>query len=228
MYYSSLTLLAMGCLAFAISLFFRLKSRAVKRIPDSLAASIFSKTFNVFDPYQERRRIIHSFLFILPILVFFAAFGAMIGMLKLLEYGFLLSLFMVIICLNLIVVEVAPEVYGDSNSFLNAFERRTELGVGDVKVLNSLRRALPRLSNYYLGLSIVFVALAATFDYVWSLMLWSLASAMRPAFETGVAVAELSGWLISLFVTIFLFAGTLVLIQLVLRRVKSKFLTYLV
>jgi len=221
LFYSSLTLLAMGCLTLALSMLFRLKSHVINSLPKNLSANVFNKTFIVFNPYPEHRKINYSFLSALPILVFFACLGFILVAWKIFEYGLMSSFFILIICLYLIVVEVAPETYQNTRIFIKAVQRGTSLGVGDLRVFQIVRKALPRLSNYYLGLTISFVTFAATMNYIWPLTLWFLSRLVGLILDAG-AVTGFVGWQ----VTVFLFTLTVVIIQIFVGKLKAKFLSY--
>ena len=222
LFFSSLMLFAMGGLALALSIFFRLKFREINSIPKNLSANAFTKTFFVFNPFPEHRKIIHRFLVALPILVFFAGLGLILIVLKILEYSLLLSVIILIVCLNLIAIEVMPEIYKNANVFIKAFQVGTSLGVGDLKVFQVVRKALPRLSNYYLGLSILFIVSAVLLSYIWPstiwLLIWFFALIGEAAVETGIV-----GWQVG----IFLYALTFVIIQIFLLKLKDKLLSYL-
>lgn len=220
-FYSSLTLFAMCCLALAISIFLRLKSRAINSLPKDLSANVFDKTFVVFNPYQEHRKIIHSFLSALPLLVGFASAGFALIVWKMLECGLLLSLFILIIGLNLIVMEDAPEVYQSSKTFIKAVQGGTSLGVGDLKVFQLIKKLMPKLSNYYLGLSILFIASSVMLPYIWSSALWFFAQFIGLILQVSAPTG-----IISYLVAAFLLALTLVAIQISASAVKNKLLSY--
>lgn len=224
LFYSSVTLLATGCLALILSIVFRFKSHAIGSIPRNLSANIFSRTFNIFNPYSERRKIIHRFLFLLPIVVLFAAFGFIFVAVKILEYGLTVSLFVLFFCLSLIAVEVAPEIYQNANTFAEAVQRGTRLGVGDIRALQLLRESLPRLSNYYLGLSILFIMLSATLGYIWSSIQSLLTSLIGLMLETG----RLAGGPVSWIVSVLLFAVVATFLQVLAWKARSILVGYLI
>jgi len=216
LFYSSLTLFAMGCLALLLSVFFRLKSRAISNISTELEPRIFDKTFSVFNPYPERRRIIHSFLPVLFTVVVIASFGSLLIAMRIVEAGLLLSLFILIICLDLIVVNVAPETYMNTNTFIRAIHCGTSLGVGDLKVFQLLIRALPRLSNYYLGLSIFFIVLGVAFSYIWRIALEFFTRFVGLTFGIGEAAGWM-GWVIP----VILFVIAVVLVQTLVWKTRG-------
>jgi hypothetical protein len=221
LFFSSLMLFAMGCLCLVLSVFLRLKLRQISNIPKNLSANAFNKTFFVFNPFPEYNKIIHRFLVFLPLIVFFAGVGLVVVILKILEYNLLLSTIILIICLNLIVIEITPEIYENTKVFIRAFQVGTKLGVGDVKVFQVVRKALPRLSNYYLGLSLLFMASAVLLSYIWPsimwLLFWFFALMGEATVETGI---------VGLVVVIFLYALTIVIIQVFLSKLKDRLFGY--
>jgi len=66
---------------------------------------------------------------------------------------------------DLVAIEIMSEIYENTKVFIKAFQVGTSLGVGDLTVIQAMREALPRLSNYHLGLSILF-SLAVLLSYI--------------------------------------------------------------
>lgn len=145
--YSSLALFAMSSIALALSVLLRLKHYRINNLPKNPTTKIFNKTFNVLNPYPERREVIHSFVSALPLIPVFLTLGLLILLWKVLEYGLMLSLFLVIFCLNLMLLEVTLEIYQIAKVFIKAVHRKADFGFGDIKVLQTLKNALPKLSN---------------------------------------------------------------------------------
>ena len=222
LFYSSLTLVAMGCLTLVLSILFRLKHRNMNSLPRNLSVNIFDKTFSVFDPYSERRKVIHSFLSVLPFMVFLVSFVSILFAWKAFESGLLLSLLLLIICLNLMLIEVASETYQNATIFTKALNNKADLGVGDLKVFRTLGRVIPQLSYYYLALSILFLTLAATLGYIWSSLLWFFARVMGLILE----VQALIGGTIAFLVTLILFSLIVGVVQIFIQKIKSKFLSH--
>jgi hypothetical protein len=222
LFYSSLTLFAMGCLALVLSIFFHLKSRALNSLPKNLTANIFSKTFVVFDPYPERRNIFHGLSLTLPVILIFVSAWLALIVLKFVEYGFVLSLFMVIVSLNLIVLDGVFEVYQNSKTFIKAVQGGTDLGVGDLNAFQIVKNALPKIIKYYLGLSIFFIALSVALPYIWFSILWFFTQSVGLTLETSA-----SAGVVSFQVAVFLFALALVVIQILALKIKNKLLNYI-
>ena len=220
-FYSSLTLFAMCCLALAISVFLRLKSHTINSLPKNLSANVFNKTFIVFNPHQKHRGI-HSFLSLLLILVGFASVGFAIVW-KILECGLLLSLFILIIGLNLMVLDDVLEIYRNSETFIKAVQGGTNLGIGDLKVFQLVRKLMPKLSNYYLGLSIVFMVFSVMLPYIWSSALWFFAQFIGLILQVSAPTGFIS-WQVA----VFLFALMFVVIQIFASAVKNKLLSHMI
>ncbi|MEM3770082.1 MAG: hypothetical protein QXG76_02705 [Candidatus Bathyarchaeia archaeon] len=109
---SFLVLILMSCIALIFSMFLYLKTRTIRKLSKNLSIKVFNKTFNVFDPYPDRRKIIHNLIFLIPI---FATAGSLtlvfIMAVAVFEMGLLLSLIILIICVNLIALDGAFDVY---------------------------------------------------------------------------------------------------------------------
>ena len=117
----------MGCSTLVLSIIFRSKHRKMSHLPRNYSANIFDKTFNIFNPYPEHRRIIHNFLSALPLIVVLASLVFVPFALKAFESGLLLSLVLLIICLNLMLIEVASETYQNAKIFIKAFNSKADL-----------------------------------------------------------------------------------------------------
>ncbi len=223
LFYSSLTLFAMGCLTLVLFVSFHLKYHRISNLPKNLSASIFDKTFNVLNPYSEHGKIIHNFLSALPLIPVFVSVVFFVFLLKILEYGLLLSLVIIIVCLNLMLTDVASETYQNAEIFIKAVHKRADLGVGDIKAFQTLKNALPKLSNYYLALSILFLIFAATLGYIWSSLSWVLT-------QVAGLISEISATngFVAYQVAVFLFVLIIVIVQIFVLKVKDKFLSYVI
>jgi preprotein translocase subunit SecG len=217
-FYSSLTLFGMGCLALILSLVFRLKSHKINSLSTNLMANTFSKTFNVLDPYGKKK-VIHELLFLLPILLTIVFLFSFIVLLKIIEYGLFLSFLIIIVGLNLMLIDVFSDVYQDANIFVKAVNAKAHLGVGDVKAFQILKNAVPKLSNYHLILSIFFFILALTLGYIWSSLLWLFSYLVSLILEIGAP----TGFVAYAVVTL-IFVSIVAVIQILVNRAKNKFL----
>jgi hypothetical protein len=164
---SSLVLVAMGCAALVFSWSLGTKSRALGRLSKNLSVGVFSKTFNVFDPNTERRRIISSHT---GLIVFLAVYGAWfvvtIGVIAIFAAGGLLASVIFLVCAGLLMVDETQELNKNAGIFVKAIRGGTGLGVGDLRALFVMRRALPKLSVYHLVLAVVFYASAFAVPYL--------------------------------------------------------------
>lgn len=155
----------------------------INSLPKNLSADVSDKTFNVFGPYPERRKIFHNVLFALPLVVFLVGVAFTLFVWKIFEYGLLLSLVMLIICLNLMLVDFASETYIGAKILVKAVDAKAGLGAGDLEVFQKLERVMPKLSNYYLALSILFLTFAVTLSHMWSSLLWFFINFVGLIFE---------------------------------------------
>ena len=219
-FYSSLALSGMGCIALALSVLFRLKSRKINSLSTNLLANNFSKTFKILDPYGEKIRVIHRLLSLLPLLLTAFLLVFLIALLEIIQYGLFLSFLIVIAGLNLLLIDVFSEVYQDANIFIKAIDAKADVGVGDVKAFQILKNAIPKLSNYYLILSISFFIFAFTIGYIWSSILWLFGYLVNFILEIGVP----TGFIAYAVVTL-IFVSLVAIIQILVNRVKNKFLT---
>ena len=214
---SFLILLIMSCLSIVFSLSFRLKSRAIKKLPKDLSVNVFDKTFNVFNPYPDRRKIIHSFIILLPLLAVVASLIFPLFTMKIIEMKLALGLAMFIICFGLMMIDEAYEIYKNANIFLKAVKNGVNLGKGDLAVLFLVKETLPRLTVYYLLLAIVFFASSVTLPYVVPAVLLTSAQFVRVTFPVSMFFAPLAPYFAALLLSI-----AIVTVQLAAKKVKSK------
>jgi len=220
--YSSLTLFTISCLTLVLSIFFRLKYHRIDSLPKNLSANVFNKTFNVFNPYPKHRKVIHNFLSVFPLIAIFGGLISIVLVEKILEYGLLSSLLILIICLNLMLVDFASDIYQNAKNFIKAVHDKTGLGVGDLEVFQNLKRSMPKLSNYYLALSVLFLTLGLALNYIWSSLLWFFTDFIRLLFEVWAITGPWGPWIVVL-----LFALTVVIIQIFAWKIKNKVLSHI-
>lgn len=194
-----------------------MKYHRISNLPKNLSANVFDKTFNVLNPYSEHGKILHNFLSVLPIIPIILSFVFIAFLWKILEYGLLLSL-VIIVCLNLMLTEVASETYQTTEILIKTVHKRADLAAGDIKAFQTLKNALPKLSNYYFALSILFLVFAATLDYIWP----SLLSFFSQAIGLTLVIGTTTG-IISYQVAVFLFALIISIIQIFVFKIKNKF-----
>ena len=119
--------------------------------------------------------------------------------------------------------EVASETYQTTEILIKAVRKRADLAAGDIKAFQTLKNALPKLSNYYLALSILFLVFAATLDYIWP----SLLSFFSQAIGLTLVIGTTTG-IIGYQVAVFLFALIIVIVQIFVFKIKDKFLSYVI
>jgi hypothetical protein len=222
---ASMVLVAMGFVSLAISLSLRLKSRALGRYPKNIQIGIFKRTFNVFNPYSERRKVIHENL---EWLILIAVYGSFVGIgfavLKLFEFGFLLAFITLIICLGFLLIDETLDVHKNAGIFVNAFRKSARFGKGDLEVLDFLRHTLPRSSYYHLMVAVAFFATSLAVPFVANVFLWSFSGLAGFIFIASAAL-----WFFPPFVLLFtglMFAATVFTVQFAANRVKIRILSF--
>jgi hypothetical protein len=215
--YSSLTSLALGLMALVLSIVLHLKSKTLSRLPKNLTPNVFNKTFVIFNPFSAQKKMIHTFLSVLPFIVGFSSIGLALILLFVLSAGLFLSFIITIVGLNLIVLEQTPETYQNSTILVNAIQNRSNMGVGDLRVLHVITNLVRRLRNYYLVLSALFFALSAALPHVGPSAIWLFASFMGSILQISAYVGPASYILAT-----FLYALPLVFIQIAAAEAKNR------
>jgi len=222
---ASIVLVAMACVSLAISLSFRQKSRAIRKFPEHIQASTFKKTFNVFSPYAEKRRIIQEHLELLILVAVYGSFLAIsFAVLKVLEFGFLLAFFTLIVCLGFLLIDETLEVRKNTNMILNALRKKTSFGKGDVEVLSFLRKTLPRLSNYHLMIALAFFAMSLAVPFVVEIFLLVFSGWAQLIFTASAVL-----WFFPPFVLLFtalMFGATVFVVQSAANRLKMGIFSF--
>lgn len=175
--YSSIALICMASAALLLFVIFSKRLRSINRFDSHVKAEVYSRSFVVFSPYSEVT-VFHRFLLLAIVAVWYCCFLFLYVFFKALEYGLLLPFILVVVCLNMLPLEVAFEVYKSSSSFVEAMQGGFKFGVGDIEVLKSLKKTLRKISNYCLVLSVIFFVSALLFPVFWSQLLSSLESAL--------------------------------------------------
>lgn len=191
-----MALVAMGVVALVLSLIFRLRLRRLASVSRNSVATVFNKTFVVFDPYTQKT-IFHRFLSLLPFVPVICGFGMAVLLLVIIESGLLLTLLVSILALSLIIVEESPEAYAESKLLIKAIEDGSNLGTGDMRLLALTKRILPRLSYYYLGLSAFLFVLATVLPYVWLQFLWLFAVGLGSLLQISTTAGPTS-WMLAI------------------------------
>ena len=222
---ASMVLLTMGFVSLAISLSLRLKSRALGSSEENTQIGIFKRTFNVFNPYPARRKVIHGNL---RLLIFIAIYGSFVGIgfaiMKIFEFGFLLAFFTLVICLGFLLIDETLEIHKNAGIFVNAFRKHTPFGEGDLEALNFLKRTLPRLSNYHLMIAVAFFATSLAVPSVANVFLLSFSGLASFIFTVSAAL-----WFfppLVLLCTALMFGATIFAVQFAANKVKTRILSF--
>ena len=157
-FYSSAILASLGCAALVLSVLFRRKTRVLNGLSAGVTASVFSRTYAVFNPYPDQKKVIHRFVTGLPLVV-----GAITGAVTLLVWemflsGLFLCLILIIIGVNMIVLEETPEVYLNTRVFIRAAQGGAEWAPGDLRVLQLTKKIAVKLAKYYFVLGVFLIA----------------------------------------------------------------------
>jgi hypothetical protein len=220
-FYSSLTLMAMGCLTLAFSIVFRLRFRRLDNLPRNLNAVVFDRTFNVFNPYPVQIKVAQRFLTALPLIAGVGAILLSFIVWSIAASGLIISVFIIIIGLNLIMIEEAPEIYTNSNVFAKAVEKNAKFAGGDLKVLQLIKKLSLKLARYYLGLTVLFLALSVTLQYIWN----DLPSLLTRIVH-GIEQSSGSNGMIVVEVIAVVLALNLTLLQYVAFKIKNRMFSY--
>jgi hypothetical protein len=157
-------LLGAGLLATVLGVFFLNKSRMLRRaMPEELTATVFDKTFNVFDVFPPHGKTLLNYTVpLFGICVYGTIVVGSFVIMKALEMGLILSPAVFIVSLASIAIGEAFEVNSTANTFLYALRRKKRLGKGDLLALLTVRDTLPRIALYYLLVGILFGVIGLT------------------------------------------------------------------
>jgi hypothetical protein len=143
-------------------------------------------------------------------------FGMAVLFLVIIDSGLLLTSLVVIMGLSLIVVEESFEAYADSKLLVEAVEGGSQLAVGDVRLLSLMKRLLPRLTRYYLGVAVLFLVGAVVLPFVWMQFLWYFAMLLGGLIQA--ASTGLASWLLA----IGLYAGAVAVFVFLITLAKNR------
>jgi hypothetical protein len=216
-----LVLIVMGfvCLIFFMSL--RVKFRALRRFPSDPQVKVFDKTFSVFDPYPERRKMIQRFT---TLFFYFAGVGSFLFLAivtKMAETGLILGAVLFILCIGLMMLDEMLEIYKNACVFVNAVREGADFGKGDLIALSLVRQTLPKLSNYYLLLAIVFFASSTALPYIVPAALLALSGFVGLVVEFSASAGMAAPYIALLFLGV-----AIVIVQIVSGRLKSRILGF--
>jgi len=220
-YYSSATLFVLGIVALVMAVLFRQRSKGLSSLPKDLSPTVFSRTFVVFDPYPAQKKVWHRFLSLLPFVCLIASLFAVMAVWSMLTNGLLLSVFVVVIGLNIIVIQEAPDVYTTAKIFIKAVQNKSNLAKGDLRVLNIIRKLAPKIRNYYVGLTVFFIGTSVALPYAWEtlpgLATWLSNASAQVSGVNGMLVVQAIAVLLLLSIAAF---------QFVAFRLKNKIFRY--
>lgn len=211
----------LSVISLGFSLVLLVKSWAVRKIPKSLTTTIFSRTFNVFDPFSEHRRTFQSDFFFIFTGLWVALLG-MVACVEILVSGLLVELATFSFCLGLMMISEATETYSTANTLVKAVKRQTSFGQGDIHVLLIVKKTIRRLSIYYILLSVLFAALFFTMPYMFP--------AMMLAFSQFISlIVSATMWIpiIAPFAATLLFTLFTVMVFVAAKRLKAAFFGFL-
>lgn len=220
-FYSSVTLASLACASLVLVVLFRKKSRDLNGLSTELTASVFNRTYVVFDPYPRQRKVIHRFLTALPLAVGAVTGGMLLLVWETLMSGLFLSFILIIIGLNMIVLEETPEVYMNTGVFIRAIQKGAKMAPGDLRVLQLTKKAAVKLSKYYIALCMFLVVCSVVLPYaaapVFQGFLYFLQFLLEFSHPAGFI-----GWLIIGI----LLATSYVIICFSLSKIKSRLFRY--
>jgi hypothetical protein len=199
------------------SVIFQLLHRKIENLPKNFTVNVYDKTYVVFNPYPEETKVIHSFLTAFPLVACLISVVIAIVLWKLFVSGLVLSLVALVIGLNLLVVEDASDIYINSKMILKSPQSEIRFGVGDLKGLQILRKALPKITHYYFTLSIVFLILSLVLPFAWNPILLAFTQLLGFIFQ----ISAHTGFM-SYQVAAILFALGIMIVHLLVSKVKQK------
>ena len=209
-------LIIMSCVYLALGVLLRRKTRAVESLPKEMSPNIFNKTFNVFDPYPEHRKMIG----LTPLLVIAAAmvpFLAFFVAPRLFQSGATSGLVLLIVCLALMMIDEVHEVYRNAGMFVEAIDGGKGLGKGDLATFQVVKKSLRTLTTYYFSLAAVLFVSSLVLPYIMPVAASAFNQFIRLVFEN-TAGSGLAG----IYVAMALYAATIVAIQLCAGKMRSK------
>jgi hypothetical protein len=135
--------------------------------------------------------------------------------------GLILAVLVLIVALSLMVIEESPEAYAQCKMFMKAIQRGSNFGEGDIKLLKITKKALPRLSIYYLSLAVFLLFFAAALPYVWLSAITFFSVPMGLAVQAS-AVAGIGSWLVAAG----LYAILLAVVILFVKKARNRVFGY--
>jgi hypothetical protein len=217
---ASVVLFSMGCLSFIFALYSYRKLRGVRNLSKNLSVGIFDKTFNVFDPFPGSRRECSSSSFLLALIPWLAWCGLVGLVAAIFELGLVFPLFVLSICAALMMFEEAYEIFHNTDVLTKAAKDNVGFGKGDFDGLALLKTVLPRLSAYYLLLSIVFFVSTATLSSIMPSAVFVFAQ----VFGAAVVFARNSAGFVMPFLVVLLFVFMALMVRTAFNNIRNKLL----
>jgi len=218
---TTIVLLIMGGVAVVFALMLRQKSRALGRLPKNLSVRVFDRTFSVFDPSSERRRIINTHT---GLVIFVAVYGFWITatyvVFKAFEVGAILGSIAFLICAALLMIDETQEFYRTAGIFVKAIANGNGLGKGDMRVLAVMKKTLPRLSKYHIVLAVLFFASALAVPLLVDAVFLATESVASAVFAVSLVFKAFP--IFPFFVIAGMFAAALVLAQIAVNKTKKR------
>jgi hypothetical protein len=218
---ASVVLFSMGCLSFIFALYSYGKLRVLKNLPKNLSVGIFDKTFNVIDPFSESRREVSGPVTLLAPLIPWLAFCGLGWLVAaILDLGLVFPLFVLSICAALMMLEEAYEIFHNTDVLTKAAKDNVGFGKGDFDALTILKTVLPRLSAYYLLLSIAFFVSTATLSFIMPPAVFVLAQ----VFGAAAVFARNSVGFVMPYLVVLLFVFMALMLRTAFNNIRSKLL----
>lgn len=211
---TSIILIIMSAVSIALSLLMHLKSRATGKL-GKVSATVFSKTFNVFNPHPEHRGIIIANIPFFLIIWLGALTVSWVIATKVLETGTLLGFLTFIICLGFLMIDEVLEIHKKANIFAEAVKDGKGLGNGDVAALSFIKNTLPKLAKYYFSLGIALLIASLTLQYSIPAAIFVLAQIVNVILRFSATVVIFPQ------IAVLLFTALAVTLQLSASRVKN-------
>jgi flagellar biosynthesis protein FliQ len=111
---------------------------------------------------------------------------------EILVTGLLVEVSISILCLSLMMMSEATEMYSTAKKLVKAVERQTSFGQGDINVLALVKKTINRLSVYYVFLSALFVAFFFTMPYLFPALVFAFSQFMGLITSATISVPIIS------------------------------------
>lgn len=218
-WYSCAAMTTLGISAAVISIRLHARLKSLKSIPDNLEAKVFDRTFAVYDPYLQSKRIVHRLLTLLPFVTMFSAFGFALFLFTAVQHGFLLTLSLMVVALAAMNVEEAVETYQNSNTLFQAFKTGREMGTGDLRLLTMTKQILPKVIRYFSCLAALFAMTTVFLLFFWNLLFGVFLEFIALILRISEIVAPFN-----FLLACFLLALTFFVLQILASSVKRRIL----